>query len=115
MMGFHQCQREGKYRDDEGNLWCKQHHPDTVKARGEAQEKKWKEDQNKREKIWKREAAEKKFCSGVSTEFLQANSLQQLLKEMNDGRNELTGEDKRNGTGKTWKEEGNSGVISETG
>jgi S-adenosylmethionine:tRNA-ribosyltransferase-isomerase (queuine synthetase) len=37
------------------------------------------------------------------------------LKEMNDGRNELTGEDKRNGTGKTWEEEGNSGVISETG
>lgn len=38
------------------------------------------------------------------------------LKEMNDGRgNELTGEDKRNGTGKTWEEEGNSGVISEAG
>ena len=37
------------------------------------------------------------------------------LKEMNDGRNELTDEDKRNGTGKTWEEEGNSGVISETG
>ena len=38
------------------------------------------------------------------------------LKELEDGRHiKLTGKDNSNGVGKTWKEEGNSGVISETG
>ena len=35
-VGFFQCSRKGKYPDDEGILWCKQHHPDTLAAKKEA-------------------------------------------------------------------------------
>lgn len=79
--GSHQCSRDGKYPDEDGNLWCKQHHPDTVKAKLEAEDKKRESENEALRKKWDRETAEKEFCAGVSTEYLQSKTLIELIKE----------------------------------
>lgn len=38
----HQCCRRGSIEED-GKRWCRQHLPSAVKARNEAQQRKWKE------------------------------------------------------------------------
>ena len=79
--GSHQCARDGKYPDEDGNLWCKQHHPDTVKTKREAEDKKRESENEAMQKKWVRETAEKEFCARVSTEYLQSKTLIELIGE----------------------------------
>ena len=79
MVGFHQCQRKGKYSDADGTLWCKQHHPDTLDAKERAWQEKHRTEQKKRTDVWARESAIAKFCKGYSTKFLEETTLREIL------------------------------------
>ena len=75
----HQCERNGKYPDEDGALWCKQHHPDAVQKKKDERERKFAAEQMASSAKWERQDAEDKFCHGVSTEFLKDNSLSDIL------------------------------------
>ena len=75
----HQCERNGKYPDEDGVLWCKQHHPDTAQKKKDEWERKFNAEQMASSAKWERRDAEDKFCHGVSTEFLKENSLSDIL------------------------------------
>ena len=92
-MGFNQCLRDNRkgklIPDKDGTLWCKQHHPDTVKAKDDERQAEFDAQQAKQQKRWDREAAEKQFCEGVPTKFLKANSLKQILVDLDETSAEL--------------------------
>lgn len=85
MTGFYQCQRKGKYEDNKGNLWCRQHHPDTVKKRREDMEGEWAAEQERKERIWRRRAAETSACKGVPTDVLENIRVVDILERQPPG------------------------------
>ena len=52
----HQCSRKAKV-----DGWCKQHHPDAVKARRDKADVKWRQEQKARDRKWHCQAA----CRGI--------------------------------------------------
>ena len=75
----HQCERNGKYPEEDGVLRCKQHHPDTVQKKKDEWERKFDAEQMASNAKRERRDAEEKFCYGTSTEFLKENSLSDIL------------------------------------
>ena len=77
-VGFRDCSRSGKYREG-GKWWCAQHYPSKVKARNDARQKEW-DDQQKRDATRdRRRYAEQHACAGIPTDSLEAGVVAALL------------------------------------
>ena len=81
---FRQCSRKGKYEGEhEGQTyrWCKQHLPENVGAKHKVWREKVNKEQEASKKRYARRAAEASFCEGISTEYLGAHRLVDILEE----------------------------------
>ena len=75
---YHPCSRKGKVERD-GKQYCTQHDPERVKARRAEQDAQWKAKYDARDKIYRRRAAEKHACEGISTKALEHGVVAELL------------------------------------
>jgi len=84
----HQCLRNGVVQR-EGKWYCKQHDPVAIKKRDAIRIAKYEKVWEIKEERWRREAAMKQACDGISTddlERLEPGDLATLLaKEADDG------------------------------
>lgn len=75
----HQCTRKA-VKDG----YCKQHHPDTVKAKQDERDAKWKKERAERRTKAAHETAIRAFCAGFSTEALSKTSLAEVMATLRD-------------------------------
>ncbi|KKM95324.1 hypothetical protein LCGC14_1189420 [marine sediment metagenome] len=79
-VSFHQCERNKKLKpDQDGNLWCWQHHPDYIKEKREKEEAKWEQEKESQNAKWRRQRAMRNACEGVPTEMLETIKVKYLL------------------------------------
>ncbi len=85
MDGFHlhQCSFNGVVVR-EGKWYCKIHDPVRVAEKDKERRKKWDAQSAANEEKWRREAAIKLACEGVSTEVLEKIKVRDLLRGMNE-------------------------------
>lgn len=77
------CGRVGTKNED-GQWWCYQHAPSAVNKRRKDQEQRWDEERAKRDAHYRREAAVRNACEGISTEALEAGVVKELVEIAKD-------------------------------